>query len=195
MKKVFSLGVVSVVSVMSLMACSNSQAKTVEKIKEVEVIKTMEIVESASVESVSASSTNAFYAESSFIGEDLVRLFTERLGAISIATTNADGAPNLATAVPSMTEDGQYLFLSLAPCQTLTNLKERKMAVVESYIYNKEAEDKLERNQGARVAVTLEEDEVKIKELKQDLIEKEIIKADYADNYLFLKVEKVLPLG
>lgn len=62
------------------------------------------------------------------------------------------------------------------------------MAVVESYIYNKDAEDKLDRNQGARVAVTLEEDEAKLIELKQDSIEKEIIKSDYADNYLFLKV-------
>lgn len=87
-----------------------------------------------------------------------------------------------------MTEDGEYLFLSLSPCQTLTNLKERKMAVVESYIYNKDAEDKLDRNQGARVAITLEEDEAKLIELKQDSIEKEIIKSDYADNYLFLKV-------
>lgn len=62
------------------------------------------------------------------------------------------------------------------------------MAVVESYIYNKDAEDKLDRNQGACVAVTLEEDEAKLIELKQDSIEKEIIKSDYADNYLFLKV-------
>lgn len=62
------------------------------------------------------------------------------------------------------------------------------MAVVESYIYNKDAEDKLDRNQGARVAITLEEDEAKLIELKQDSIEKAIIKSDYADNYLFLKV-------
>lgn len=165
-----------------LMACSTSQLQSVE------TIKMMEIAESVSVESISAASTNAFYSESSFTREELVCLFTERLGAVSIATTNADGALNLATAVPSMTEDGEYLFLSLSPCQTLTNLKERKMAVVESYIYNKDAEDKLDRNQGARVAVTLEEDEAKLIELKQDSIEKEIIKSDYADNYLFLKV-------
>lgn len=49
------------------------------------------------------------------------------------------------------------------------------MAVVESYIYNKDAEDKLDRNQGARVAVTLEEDEAKLIELKQDRSKKKLL--------------------
>lgn len=55
-----------------LMACSTSQLQSVE------TIKMMEIAESVSVESISAAPTNAFYSESSFTGEELVCLFTER---------------------------------------------------------------------------------------------------------------------
>ncbi|MGL4336999.1 MAG: hypothetical protein ACRCST_08880 [Turicibacter sp.] len=203
MKKLLSLGLVSILAVSTMVACSNKAPQETPgqtPVVETPAVQTttegtLSIVDTASVESVSKASTNTFYVESSFTGEELVTLFAERLGAVSIATTNEDGAPNLATAIPSMTQDGKYLYLSLAPCQTLENLQQRKIAVIESYIYTKEATDKLERNKGARVVVTLEEDETALEEVRGSLVETGIFDAETAQKFIFLKVEKVLPLG
>lgn len=104
---------------------------------------------------------------------------------MSIATTNEDGSPNLATLVPAITEDGKYLILVSAENQTIKNITEREMAVFEFFNYQPNEEDKMKRNTGARAIVKYDAN------AQKDLI----AKYSPSEGATMLEIVKVIPLG
>jgi uncharacterized protein YnzC (UPF0291/DUF896 family) len=137
------------------------------------------------IDAKASASVTYFYEGSSLKGEDLLKAITERKCAISVATVNADGSPNAAVVIPAVA-DAETLMFGLADNQTKVNLMERKQAVVTAYIYNPTAENKLERNVGARLVVEYISDEAKINELN----EKTKLKG-----MMYVKILEIKPLG
>lgn len=171
MHKKVMLGMVSAVAAVSLLAgCS----------KETEETKV-----TASVDSISKASTTYFYEAASVQGDDFIAFVNDRKGAVSIATTNEDGSPNLATLVPGITEDGKYLILVSAENQTIKNITEREMAVFEFFNYQPNEEDKMKRNTGARAIVKYDAS------AQKDLI----AKYSPSEGATLLEIVKVIPLG
>ena len=142
--------------------------------------------ESANIDSISSASVAQFYESSSIKGEELMNAINERSGAVAIATTNEDGTPNIATIVPSAVDENTLMF-QFADNQTKVNLEERHLAVLSYYIYMPEAEEKADRNSGARLILKLINDEAKISELST--------KAEAPEGVTFMEIVKVLPLG
>ena len=142
--------------------------------------------ESANIDSISSASVAQFYESSSIKGEELMNAINERSGAVAIATTNEDGTPNIATIVPSAVDENTLMF-QFADNQTKVNLEERDLAVLSYYIYMPEAEEKADRNSGARLILKLITDEAKISELST--------KAEAPEGVTFMEIVKVLPLG
>ncbi len=172
MSKKVMLGVLGTVAVAAIMGgCSNGDTKSAEV--------------KASVDSISKASTAYYYEEASVTGDDFNAFVQNRTGAVSIATTNEDGSPNLATLVPSITEDGKYLIIVSAENQTITNIKERELAVFEFFNYQPNEEDKMKRNTGARAVVKYDAD------AQTDLITKYGATAEST----LLEIVKVIPLG
>lgn len=142
----------------------------------------------ASVDTITAASGQLYYPSGSY---DLAKL-QEALGAypykttIGIATTNSDGSPNLAVAIPGITGDGKYLQLGLADNRTKTNLTERELAVVMFYEYNPTAVEKAERNRGTRVVAKYVGDK------ENDRLNKE---AGNKNPSLYLEIVELLPIG
>ncbi len=170
MQKKVMLTMLSVVAATSLIAgCSNEETKTTV----------------ASVDSISKASTTYFYEEASVTGDAFITFVKERTGAVSIATTNEDGSPNLATLIPTITDDGKYLIIVSAENQTINNINERGMAVVEFFNYQPNEEDKMKRNTGARAIVKYDAS------AQKDLISK----YTPAEGATMLEIVKVIPLG
>ena len=142
--------------------------------------------ESANIDSISSASVAQFYESSSIKGEELMNAINERSGAVAIATTNEDGTPNIATIVPPAVDENTLMF-QFADNQTKVNLEERDLAVLSYYIYMPEAEEKADRNSGARLILKLITDEAKISELST--------KAEAPEGVTFMEIVKVLPLG
>jgi hypothetical protein len=109
-----------------------------------------------------------------------------RKAAVSVATTNADGTPNAAVVIPGVVDEKTLMF-GLADNQTKVNLKERGYAVITAYIYTPDAQDKFQRNIGARLVVKYISDPAAIQTLM------ELTKA--APGTIFVQIEKILPLG
>lgn len=135
-----------------------------------------------------SASVQIFYADGSFEKSELLESLTKREGAISLATTNPDGSPNLAIAVPGIADENHLVF-NMLPNQTTENLSRTKQMVMAYYIYAPNKSEKIERNKGARLILELVEDTLIIDALKkknpQTIVEGSFI----------VKIVEVLPLG
>ena len=160
--------------VVALLAGCSQQAAVVEETPE------------PSVDSISQASVANYYGDSSLSGQALIDVINNREAAITVATTNADGTPNLATAIPAFVSDDVIVF-GLAENQTKLNLMERNLGVISAYLYNPTAEEKLDRNRGARMVIQRITDEAEIKELMET--------NDLSEGSILVRVVKVLPLG
>ncbi len=128
-----------------------------------------------------------FYESSSLTGEDLRQAIRDALGCCSVATVNSDGTPNLANFVPYPAGE-EHLAFTFSDNVTKANLARGGEGMVSYYIYDKDAETKEERNQGARFRVELETDQAVIDQL---LAEDPTIPAAAT----FVRILEVLPLG
>ncbi len=146
------------------------------------------VTTAGSIDSISAASTNSYYAESSLTGEALMTSIQNREGSFTVATVNADGTPNIATVVPGVASDNHLAF-GIVANQTTANLDRNKVAVMSYYVYDADAEDKLERNQGARLVLQLVEDADTIAELRASNPD------STSDTTIFMEIVKVLTLG
>ena len=115
-------------------------------------------------------------------------------GAVSIATTNKDGSPNSATVIPGMVDaENEILIMGFGTeGSTKQNLLERKLGVVTIYKQDPTAEDKTQRNLGARVIVEAVEDQ---SAAFDELVSKGLAEAKSKETTVVLKVVRVLPLG
>lgn len=151
-----------------------------------------------SVDSISAASDKYHYEKSFLEGEELTKLINTRQAAFTIATTNADGSPNIAVIIPgALGED--VIYMTPANNQTRKNIMERKLAVMAVYKYDITKEDKYEKNVGARLVLEYIED----KDQRQSYLDSlnklpflnDAQKKQLNDWAVFFKVKKVIPLG
>lgn len=139
------------------------------------------------VDSITAASGTPYYKNSSYNLEQL----KTALGsypyptAISVATVNEDGSPNLSVVIPSLSADGQYLTFGLAGNRTKENFLSQKLAVVMFYEYTPTA-DKANRNKGCKVVVKYVGDS-KNKRLNSA--------ADKDGSTIFMEIIEILPIG
>ncbi len=141
-----------------------------------------------SVDTITAASGQLYYPTGSY---DLPAL-QAALGAypykvtMGIATTNADGSPNLAVAIPGITSDGKYLKLGFSDNRTKTNMTERELAVVMFYEYNPTAVEKADRNKGCRVVARYVGDKENTRLNKE---------ANDKNPSIYLEIVELLPIG
>lgn len=172
MKRVIALLLVLVV-VFAAVGCTKQQATEAVK---------------PSVDTITAASGQLYYPAGSY---DLPAL-QAALSAypykvtVGIATTNADGSPNLAVAIPGITSDGKYLKLGLADNRTKANMTERELAVVMFYEYNPTAVEKTDRNKGCRVIAKYVGDKENTR-LNNEAKDK--------NPTLYLEIVEILPIG
>lgn len=182
MKKSISvLTVLATVAALGLTGCGkgNQTSAAVDAGK-------IDIAKTAKIDSISAASKTYYYEKSGLKDKALIEAINQRKGASTVATTNADGSPNLAVVVPGVADDNTLMF-GIAESQTKKNIEERKLAVLSVYIYNPTAAEKTDRNIGAKVVLKLVEDKAKIKELTEKTKSKE--------GTIFMEMVKVMPLG
>lgn len=135
---------------------------------------------------LTAASGQYYYAASSYSPEALAAALKSfpYPGSVTVATVNEDGTPNLAVAIPALSADGKYLSFGLADNRTKTNMIKRLYAVVCVYEYNPRAENKADRNKGARIILSYPGDE-----------ENKSLNAGKERPALFMRIVKILPLG
>ena len=135
---------------------------------------------------LTAASGQYYYAASSYTPEALAAALKAYpyAGSVTVATVNADGTPNLAVAIPALSADGAYLSFGFADNRTKANMIERGYAVVCVYEYNPRAENKADRNKGARIILSYPGDE-----------ENKALNAGKERPSLYMKIVKILPLG
>ena len=133
-----------------------------------------------------SSASLTYYESSSLNQEQLFEVIDQRQGGCTIATVNADQTPNLVVAVPG-TADGKYIYFTWAENATKGNVFRSKEAMMCYYIYDAGAEAKEERNIGARVRLTLVEDEAVIKKLAET--------TPAINSATVFEVKELLPLG
>ena len=139
-----------------------------------------------------ASEGKYFYKDSALTDDVLWNVMASYQAAPTIATVNPDGFPNLAVFMPGlpMELDGErYFALGLSDNQTKLNLEQNKTGVLALYQYDTTAEDKMERNVGARIKFEIVEDEKIIEALNK--ANDNAIKEDSTVCHLV----EVLPLG
>ena len=127
-------------------------------------------VEATSDTFTSASLNKYFYQDSALTGEELWEVLASYQAAPTVATVNPDGTPNLAVFMPGMPMelDGErYFVFGLSDNQTKLNLEQNKTGVLALYQYDPTAEDKMERNVGARIKFEIVEDEKIIEALNK----------------------------
>ena len=108
-------------------------------------------------------------------------------GVSVVATTNADGTPNIAILTPGTAGDSHIVF-NLAPNTSKENILRDKVAEMIFDQNNPAAETKEERHKGAMLRLELEEDQAVIDELADG--------NDYInDGSLVCRVVEVLPVG
>ena len=138
----------------------------------------------------SASQGKYFYQDSALTDDALWQVMATYQAAPTIATVNPDGSPNLAVFMPGMPMelDGErYFVFGLADNQTKLNLQENKVGVLSLYQYNPKAEDKMERNIGARIKFEVVEDE--------DIINKLSEENEIREGSIICHAVEILPLG
>ena len=139
-----------------------------------------------------ASEGKYFYKDSALTDDALWNVMASYQAAPTIATVNPDGSPNLAVFMPGlpMELDGErYFVFGLSDNQTKLNLEQNKTGVLALYQYDPTAEDKMERNVGARIKFEIVEDEKIIEALNK--ANDNAIKEDSTVCHLV----EVLPLG
>lgn len=117
-----------------------------------------------------ASEGKYFYKDSALTDDALWNVMASYQAAPTIATVNPDGSPNLAVFMPGlpMELDGErYFVFGLSDNQTKLNLEQNKTGVLALYQYDPTAEDKMERNVGARIKFEIVEDEKIIEALNK----------------------------
>lgn len=124
--------------------------------------------------------------------EELKAAISGYKGTCFFTTTNEDGSPRAAIFVPGFAGD-DYVFFGWAGNETKTNFLREKRAEFIYYVKDTslESTDK-KRHQGARVVVTLVEDEAVIAELRETIPEASL---EYFNISTVCKIEKILPLG
>lgn len=140
----------------------------------------------AQVDAVSSAS-KVFYQDASFDHDRLWEAIGAFEGSCTIATVNEDGTPDLIVAVPGTAGDS-HLYFNWADNTTKANIQRTGVAVISYYCYNPDAEDKMERNQGARIRVSLETDQAVLEKLQQE-------NPSCSEVSTVLKVEELLPIG
>ena len=140
----------------------------------------------------SASKDKYYYKDSALTDDALWNVMATYQAAPTIATVNPDGTPNLAVFMPGMPMElngERYFVFGLADNQTKLNLEANKVGVLSLYQYNPSAEDKMERNVGARIRFEIVEDSAIIDELNKA--------NDNAirEGSIICHVVEVLPLG
>lgn len=135
---------------------------------------------------LTAASGQYYYAASSYTPESLAAALKSYpyAGSVTIATVNEDGTPNLAVAIPALSADGKYMSFGFADNRTKMNMIERRYAVVCVYEYNPRAENKADRNKGARIILSYPGEE-----------ENKALNAGKERPALFMRIVKILPLG
>jgi hypothetical protein len=141
---------------------------------------------STSTDAISSASTKYYYESNSLEGEELIECLKSKDGAITMSTVNADGSPNCAVIIPSVVDDNILKF-RLVNNQTKENILKRKLAVLTTYIYKPESEDKSEKNSGARIVLEYIEDNKEINKLMKQ--------TNSDTGTVFMKIIKILPLG
>lgn len=141
-----------------------------------------------SVDTITAASGQLYYPAGSYDLAELQAVLAQYpyKATVGIATTNSDGSPNLAVAIPAITSDGKYLKLGLADNRTKNNLTERELTVVMFYEYNPTAAEKSERNRGCRVVARY------VGEKENSRLNKE---ANDKNPSLYLEIVELLPIG
>ena len=117
-----------------------------------------------------ASEGKYFYKDSALTDDALWNVMASYQAAPTVATVNPDGSPNLAVFMPGlpMELDGErYFVFGLSDNQTKLNLEQNKTGVLALYQYDPTAEDKMERNVGARIKFEIVEDEKIIEALNK----------------------------
>jgi hypothetical protein len=150
----------------------------------------------ADPDTVSAASTQAYYSDSSLDGEELYDLMGSRRAAFVWSTVNADGSPTASVMVPGVVNRAQGILAQSyggTGNQTTKNTVERSLAVLTVYQHNPDAEDRLERNIGARLVCEYVHDaEAQRRYLAE--YQKSNSRATL-ENTVFLRIVRVLPLG
>lgn len=191
--KVYKLLIFSL-SLLVLTSCSSSNKDETES-------KTQETTPNAvtaNVDTISKASTTYFYEESSLKenSEELLDVLKSpsTFGAVSVATTNEDGSPNLATIVPSLVDEEKgYMIMAFGgDSSTKINITERKLAVLGIFKHTPDSENKQDRNQGARIVLEYVDNQENV---IKELIEDSKIDEESASSAVVLKIVKVLPLG
>ncbi len=146
-----------------------------------------------SVDTISSASTTYYYEESSITGDELNKALENpsEYGAVVLSTVNEDGSPNAATIVPSLIEENTLMAYIAEENSTRINLDREGMAVMTLFKHDATAEEKMERNQGARIVLSIISDEDRINELDT---KNEVDEASKDMRYYF-NIEEVLPLG
>ena len=141
-----------------------------------------------SVDTITAASGQLYYPSGSYDLPELQAALSSYpyKTTVGIATTNSDGSPNLAVAIPGITSDGKYLKLGLADNRTKENMTERELTVVMFYEYNPTAVEKGDRNRGCRVVARYVGDKENAR------INKE---ANEKNPSLYLEIVELLPIG
>lgn len=141
-----------------------------------------------SADTISAASGQLYYPAGSYDLPELQAVLSAYpyKTTVGIATTNSDGSPNLAVAIPGITSDGKYLKLGLADNRTKKNMTERELAVVMFYEYNPTAVEKTDRNRGCRVVARY------VGDTENTRLNKE---ANDKSPSLYLEIVELLPIG
>lgn len=166
------------------------QAETESAAETETVAKTESVVETGTAaETVDAvsSASQMFYQEASFDHDRLWDSIGKFEGSCTIATVNEDGTPNLIVAVPGTAGDS-HLYFNWADNGTKANVQRTGEAMLSYYVYHPEAEEKMERNQGARIKVSLETDQAVLEQLQKENPACSAVST-------VLRVEEILPIG
>ncbi len=150
----------------------------------------------ADPDTVSAASTQAYYADSSLDGEQLYDLMGSRRAAFLWSTVNQDGSPTASIMVPGVVDRSEGILAQSyggTGNQTTKNMIERSLAVLTVYQHNPDAEDRLERNIGARLVCEFVSDAESQRRYLAEY-QKSNSRATL-ENTVFLRIVRVLPLG
>ncbi len=188
MKKLIALLLCAVLA-LGLVACGNAPAQE----KESENLEST--AQPAEGEAENKTETDAVSTPSTYTNlytnldqAALLEEIAKYSGVTVVATTNADGTPNIAILTPGAAGDDSHIVFNLAPNTTKENILRSKQAEMVFDKVNAAAETKAERHQGAVVRLELEEDPAVLEELKKS---NEYI----TDNSLVCKLAEVMPVG
>lgn len=178
------------VCAMALLAGCQSGAKAAETQAATVQAETESVAETeTAAEAVDAvsSASQMFYQDASFDHDRLWDSIGKFEGSCTIATVNEDGTPNLIVAVPGTAGDS-HLYFNWADNGTKANVQRTGEAMLSYYVYHPEAEEKMERNQGARIKVSLETDQAVLEQIQKENPACSAVST-------VLRVEEILPIG